>query len=86
MSFREKAISIAHRALTNNPHSTTKAHVGLTDVQDILSKFDATVDPDADNDTTEGYTVGSIWVNTTAGTAFICVDNSEGAADWPPVA
>lgn len=46
------------------------------------NKLDATVAPDADNDTTEGYEVGSIWIDVTADEAYRCLDNTDGAAVW----
>lgn len=49
---------------------------------DHLNKIDATVAPDADNDTTEGYTVGSIWIDIVGKETYRCVDASEGAANW----
>jgi len=42
----------------------------------------ASADPTATNDTTQGYSVGSTWVNTTSDTAFICVDATASAAIW----
>jgi len=50
-----------------------------------LEKLDATVDPDADNDDTEGYSVGSKWVNVTDDTLWFCVDATEAAAVWTQV-
>ncbi len=40
--------------------------------------------PDADNDAAEGYSVGSVWINTTASPheVYRCVDATEGAAVW----
>jgi len=40
--------------------------------------------PDADNDETEGYSVGSVWIDTTSTPHEIyrCVDAAEGAAVW----
>ena len=45
-------------------------------------KLDATTAPTVDNDTTEGYGVGSKWVDVTNDKAYICVDNTDGAAVW----
>lgn len=39
-------------------------------------------DPTVDDDTTLGYEVGSIWLNTTNDKAFICLDATDGAAVW----
>ena len=44
--------------------------------------FDATSDPTADDDDGDGYSEGSVWINTTSGEAFRCVDASTGAAVW----
>jgi hypothetical protein len=46
--------------------------------------YGATTTPDADNDETEGYSVGSVWINTTATPheVYRCVDATEGAAVW----
>lgn len=42
----------------------------------------ATVAPTVNDDAADGYQVGSIWVDTTADEAYICVDSSIGAAVW----
>lgn len=38
--------------------------------------------PTASSDETEGYDIGSIWVNSDTGNAFICTDATEDAATW----
>lgn len=47
-----------------------------------IHKLDATVAPAVTDDTNDGYTVGSVWINTTADTIYICVDATAGAAVW----
>lgn len=39
-------------------------------------------DPTVNDDSTDGYAVGSLWINTTLDTIFTCVDNTAGAAVW----
>lgn len=41
-----------------------------------------TTAPGVDNDNTQGYAIGSIWLDTTADIAYICLDASTGAAVW----
>jgi hypothetical protein len=41
-----------------------------------------TSDPTVNDDSNDGYVVGSQWVNTTGDKFFICVDNTVGAAVW----
>ena len=48
----------------------------------FINKFDATVDPVAGNDSSQGYQKGSVWVNSTAKRAFTCTDDTVGAAVW----
>jgi hypothetical protein len=49
---------------------------------DIKHKIGAAVDPTTAEDDTAGYSVGSVWINTTANSAWRCVDASTGAAVW----
>ena len=52
-------------------------------VNTLKNKYDATTAPGVDNDTTEGYAVGSHWIDVTNDNAYTCVDITEGAAVWP---
>jgi len=42
----------------------------------------ATSAPSASDDQTMGYGVGSVWIDTSADNAYICVDSSTGASVW----
>ena len=46
------------------------------------SNFEAVAPPDVDADETEGYAVGSRWIDTDTGTEYVCVDPDTGAAVW----
>jgi hypothetical protein len=71
-----------HANRTDNPHAVTKAQVGLGNVQNILSNLSATTDPTITNDSSQGYSVGSIWINTSTGKALICASSTVGNASW----
>lgn len=75
----------AHITDTSNPHSVTKSQIGLGNVTNTLCNFSASVDPTVSNDSTLGYSVGSIWVNTTSSRVFVCLNSSGGAAVWKRV-
>lgn len=48
----------------------------------LKHNYGATSAPSASNDDTQGFSVGSVWVDTSADVAYICVDNATGAAVW----
>lgn len=48
----------------------------------IKSNLGAAVAPTVNEDSGDGYGVGSQWIDTTADKAYICLDNSSGAAVW----
>ncbi|MBA7557490.1 hypothetical protein ES705_50250 [subsurface metagenome] len=62
--------------------ATARASLSLDNVENLKVKLDATEAPTADNDITEGYTVGSRWFDITNDKEHVCLDNSDGAAIW----
>jgi hypothetical protein len=71
-----------HAGATNNPHTVTKAQVDLGEVPNLKVKLDATVDPTATDDNTQGYAIGSRWVNVTDDKEFVCLDATTNTAVW----
>ena len=55
------------------------------DANNPKHNFTATADPTPTNDSSEGYGVGSVWINTSTKTIFKCVDATTGNADWDEV-
>lgn len=49
-----------------------------------MSRYEAVTNPTKTNDSATGYSIGSIWVNTTNSTSFLCVDNTVSNAVWKP--
>jgi hypothetical protein len=76
----------AHIAnVTTNPHNVTKVQVGLGNVENTKVNFAGVSNPSITNDTDEGYTIGSTWINTVTATEFICMNAAAGAAVWQSV-
>jgi hypothetical protein len=50
------------------------------------NNFIATVPPTINDDSGDGYTVGSLWFDTATGNLYVAVDVTAGAADWEAVA
>jgi hypothetical protein len=72
----------AHIADINNPHNVTKAQLNLGFVQNTRVNYTATTDPGSSDDSTQSYSVGSMWINNTTKVFYICVDATAGAAVW----
>ncbi len=72
----------AHTASTSNPHSVTKAQIGLSEVPNLKQNLAATTAPSATDDSGAGYAVGSTWIDVTADKAYVCVDATAAAAVW----
>lgn len=47
-----------------------------------LTNYSATTGPTVSNDSTQGYSRGSIWINTTTNLVYTCTSNAVGAAVW----
>lgn len=47
-----------------------------------IHRLNATINPTVNEDSNDGYRVGSWWINTTSDLAFLCLDASVGAAVW----
>jgi len=65
--------------------ATVLASLGLDNIVNTKNKLDATVAPVGTNDTTEGYSVNSHWIDVTADKAYICLDDTEDNAVWTEV-
>ena len=74
----------ANQAAAGN-HTHTSSQVGLSNVANILCKFDATAEPTANDDSADGYAVGSSWFDVTNDKAYLCLDATVGAAVWQEV-
>lgn len=77
-------LNTTHRGRTDNPHSVDKSQVGLGNVENVKVNLSAGVDPTENDDTGAGYSVGSVWINTTSDPpkVWVCGDASTGAAEW----
>lgn len=54
----------------------------LADSSAHLNKTDGTTAPTADEDAGDGYSVGSLWLDTTNDKGYVCVDSTTAAAVW----
>jgi hypothetical protein len=48
----------------------------------LTNNFAATADPTVSNDGTQGYSPGSVWINTVDGRSFLMQSSATGAAVW----
>ena len=64
------------------PFSTTAGGAPTKTFSLCLDNLAAVADPAVGNDDSQGYAKGSRWINTSAKTDWVCVDNTTGAAVW----
>lgn len=66
------------------PAARGAGNVRLTvgDIQGPLNNLTASTSPTINDDSADGYAVGSRWVNATIGVAFLARDVTVGAAQW----
>jgi hypothetical protein len=86
-AFQQGAVA-NHDDLGGLQGGTTDEHYHLTQAiynTTVLNKLDATVAPASGDDSGDGYSEGSIWVDVTANKAYVCVDASLGAAIWTEI-
>jgi hypothetical protein len=76
------AVIDAHIANLSNPHVVNKTQVGLSNVENLKVNLTATVAPTVGNDDTEGYAIGSRWIDTVADVEYVAFDVTTGAAVW----
>lgn len=62
--------------------ATFNSPLGQLDAAIKLNNYAATTSPAVTDDSGDGYSVGSRWVDTTNDRAYVCVDASVGAAVW----
>ena len=78
----------AYSDLTGKPALATVATSGsysdLSNKPAVTLDHSAAADPGTGNDNTQGYSAGSLWINTSSGVAWVCQDASTGAAIWTP--
>jgi len=63
----------------------TNDEVGLGNVENTKVNLAGAADPAVTDDSGDGYSVGSIWINTVADSAFIATDVTVGAAVWAEI-
>ena len=69
---------------TANNTSETELSVGVKGTDNFKRRnyLTATANPTVNDDNSDGYTVGSMWLNTSTGAMYICTDSTVGAAKW----
>ena len=68
--------------LTMEYQAPRKADLGLDHVLNIKDNLSATNSPTVDNDSSQGYSNGSRWVNTVLNQLWTCIDATPSSAIW----
>jgi hypothetical protein len=84
---KTKIDSVATGA-TKVESSTTNGNIKINGTETtvytnpVKNNLSATVNPTTTDDSSENYVVGSMWVNTSTDSCFLCTDNTLNAATW----
>lgn len=70
---------------TNRSTADQDVRVPIEDFEGLKNNLAATTAPGVSNDGTQGYAVGSKWIDVLNNTAYFCLDASTGAALWQEV-
>ena len=67
---------------SNIGHTHVPTEVGLGNVQNIKNNYQSNRNPSLYDDASDGYSVGSQWIDVSAQRAFVCVRDVIGMASW----
>lgn len=78
-------LSVAQGGTAANTAAAARTSLGIDAIATKLSNLSAAVAPTVNEDSGDGYGIGSFWLDTTADDAYICLDDSVGAAVWKKI-
>lgn len=76
------ALAAGEPALTTDQIRLYLGSAGGNRLVGLLHRVDAPAAPTTGDDSADGYSPGSLWIDTTADLAYVCLDASVGAAVW----
>jgi hypothetical protein len=72
--------------LEGRTYAEVKTDLGLTNALNLVNNLAAAAAPAVTDDSDPaGYAIGSLWLDTTADKAYICLDATNGAAVWKEI-
>ena len=79
------ALTVGNGGTGATSASGARTSLGIDDIATKKSNLSASVAPTVNEDSGDGYAVGSFWLDTTADDAYICLDATVGAAVWKKI-
>lgn len=79
------ALTVGNGGTGATTSSGARTSLGIDDIATKKSNLSASVAPTVNEDSDDGYDVGSFWLDTTADDAYICLDATVGAAVWKKI-
>ena len=75
-------VSVADGGTGASTAAAARTNLGIDPLSALQSNLSATTAPTANDDSDDGYSVGSTWINVTTDEAYVCLDATVGAAVW----
>lgn len=80
----QNSIDSGYITLKNGSNNADISDLGALQ-ESLKHNYSAILNPDANDDSSQGYSVGSLWINTFTDSAFICVDPTTSSAVWKKI-
>lgn len=81
--YEDGQVTAAATASTYTPtEATVEGHLAGIDAARRKNNSSATAAPTVNDDSDDGYGVGSVWIDVTADDGYLCLDATVGAAVW----
>ncbi|MHA2062772.1 MAG: hypothetical protein ACXABY_00085 [Candidatus Thorarchaeota archaeon] len=68
-----------------NTHAQIDTHIANGDVHTVKNNFSEGAGDPGGAGESEGYSIGSLWLNTTTPALFICIDPTDGSENWDEI-
>lgn len=82
LSGASGTLAVANGGTGATTAANARTNLGIDDIATKKSNLSAAVAPTVNDDSGDGYAIGSVWIDTTADQVYMATDVTVGAAVW----